>query len=40
MASKPSRAKRAISEYAAHGFISRFSRSTRCAFVSFCGSLT
>src|SRR5712692_6730687 len=40
MDSKPSRAKRTISEWAAHGFISRFSRSTRCAFVSLMASLT
>src|SRR5215470_18097408 len=37
--SQPSRAKRSISAWASHGFSSRLSRSTRCAFVSFTASL-
>src|SRR5262245_14124125 len=37
--SQPSRAKRSISAWASHGFSSRLSRSTRCAFDSFTASL-
>jgi|SRR6266508_4127179 len=33
-ASNPSRANRRMASYASQGFISRFNRSTRCAFVS------
>src|SRR5215510_3364927 len=36
--SQPSRAKRSISAWASHGFSSRLSRSTRCAFDSFTAS--
>src|SRR5258707_9786404 len=35
MASKPRRAYARSSSSASHGFFSRFSRSTRCVFVSF-----